>query len=178
MTMYEDSSSIPLIISGKDFKKNEICDTPVSLLDIYPTIFDIMSLDGIEVSPDIDGQSLINIGNNTYNKERCVLSEYHGAGAYGGAFMLRMGDYKYIYYVGHDCELFNVKDDPKEEVNLYNNVKFKSLIEALNKELRSIINPEDVDNMARQSQSKMLDEVGGKDFVLKRGNYAGTPVGS
>jgi hypothetical protein len=24
----------------------------------------------------------------------------------------------------------------------------------------------------------MLDEVGGKDFVLKRGNYAGTPVGS
>ena len=42
----------------------------------------------------------------------------------------------------------------------------------------TFFDPKYVDSMARQSQSKMLDEVGGKDFVLKRGNYAGTPVGS
>lgn len=178
MTMYEDSSSIPLIISGKDFKENSICETPVSLLDIYPTILDITSLDKSEASPDIDGKSLIKIGNSKFDKERCILSEYHGAGAYGGAFMLRMGDYKYIYYVGHERELFNVREDPNEEVNLCDQVKYNELVDKLDKELNSIIDPKYVDSMARQSQSKMLDEVGGKDFVLKRGNYAGTPVGS
>jgi hypothetical protein len=48
----------------------------------------------------------------------------------------------------------------------------------LDNALRSIINPESVDEAARSDQKKMLKDVGGIDFVLNRGNYAGTPVGS
>ncbi len=35
-----------------------------------------------------------------------------------------------------------------------------------------------IDEAARSDQKKMLKDVGGIDFVLNRGNYAGTPVGS
>ena len=101
----------------------------------------ITSLDKSEASPDIDGKSLIKIGNSKYDKERCILSEYHGAGAYGGAFMLRMGDYKYIYYVGHERELFDVREDPNEEVNLCDQVKYNELVDKLDKELNSINKP-------------------------------------
>ena len=178
MTMYEDSASIPLIIKGPNFKKNRMCKTPVTLNDLYPTIFDILSLDHVASEANIDGESLRAIANKTYDKNRCVLSEYHGAGSYGGAFMLRMGDYKYIYYVGHQPEVFDIKSDPNEKQNLANDPSFRSLVDMLDNALRSIINPESVDEAARSDQKKMLKDVGGIDFVLNRGNYAGTPVGS
>ena len=178
MTMYEDSASIPLIIKGPNFKKNQMCKTPVTLIDLYPTIFDILSLDHVASEANIDGESLRAIANKTYDKNRCVLSEYHGAGSYGGAFMLRMGDYKYIYYVGHQPEVFDIKSDPNEKQNLANDPSFRSLVDMLDNALRSIINPESVDEAARSDQKKMLKDVGGIDFVLNRGNYAGTPVGS
>ena len=178
MTMYEDSASIPLIIKGANFKKNQMCKTPVNLIDLYPTIFDILSLDHVASGVSIDGESLRAVANKTYDKDRCVLSEYHGAGSYGGAFMLRMGDYKYIYYVGHQPEVFDIKSDPNEKRNLANDPSFRSLVDMLDNALRSIINPESVDEAARSDQKKMLKDVGGIDFVLNRGNYAGTPVGS
>tara|TARA_B100000900_G_scaffold390359_1_gene384023 strand:+ start:54 stop:1493 length:1440 start_codon:yes stop_codon:yes gene_type:complete len=178
MTMYEDSASIPLIIKGPDFKKDKVCKTPVTLIDLYPTIFDILSLDHIKTDPSIDGKSLKLIANNGYDKNRGIISEYHGAGSYGGAFMLRIGDYKYIYYVGHQSEVFNVQNDPSENFNLALDPSSRSLVDELDRILRSMINPEKVDELARSDQKKMLDDVGGIDFVLNRGNYAGTPVGS
>ena len=89
-----------------------------------------------------------------------------------------MGDYKYIYYVGHQPEVFDIKRDPNEKQNLANDPSFRSLVDMLDNALRSIINPESVDEAARSDQKKMLKDVGGIDFVLNRGNYAGTPVGS
>jgi choline-sulfatase len=89
-----------------------------------------------------------------------------------------MGDYKYIYYVGHQPEVFDIISDPNEKRNLAQDPSFKSLLDMLDKALRSIIDPESVDESARSDQKKMLEDVGGVDFVLNRGNYAGTPVGS
>tara|TARA_Y100000590_G_scaffold364139_1_gene422258 strand:+ start:18047 stop:19477 length:1431 start_codon:yes stop_codon:yes gene_type:complete len=178
MTMYEDSASIPLVISGHKFQPNTICKKPVSLLDIYPTIFDILEIDHVSLHEDIDGESLLDITSSSYNKSRSVISEYHGAGSYGGAFMLRKGEYKYIYYVGHKAELFNIEEDPEEKMNLIEKEDFKYIVKSLEADLRNILDPEEVDMIARNDQVNLLDKVGGVDFVLKRGNYAGTPVGS
>ena len=73
MTMYEDSASIPLIIKGPNFKKNQMCKTPVTLIDLYPTIFDILSLNHVASEASIDGEALRTIANKTYDKDRCVL---------------------------------------------------------------------------------------------------------
>ncbi|MGY9051945.1 MAG: sulfatase-like hydrolase/transferase [Alphaproteobacteria bacterium] len=178
MTMYQDASSIPMIIAGPEINGNEICETPTTLLDIYPTIFDCLDINLNNEKSNLPGKSLIEISQNDYDNKRWVLSEYHGAGSVGGAYMLREGDYKYIYYVEHRCELYNIKNDPDEHNNIALNEENKALVEEYDSRLRSILNPEEVDLRARADQRAMLDSVGGLDFVLNRGSYAGTPVGS
>ena len=91
---------------------------------------------------------------------------------------MRKGEYKYIYYVGHKAELFNIEEDPEEKMNLIEKEDFKYIVKSLEADLRNILDPEEVDMIARNDQVNLLDKVGGVDFVLKRGNYAGTPVGS
>jgi choline-sulfatase len=178
MTMYQDASSIPMIIAGPEINSNEICETPTTLLDIYPTIFDCLNINLNTEKSNLPGKSLIEISKNDYDNRRWVLSEYHGAGSAGGAYMLREGDYKYIYYVEHECELYNIKNDPDEHNNIALNKEYKYLVEEYDSRLRSILNPEEVDLRARADQKAMLDSGGGLDFVLNRGSYAGTPVGS
>ena len=50
--------------------------------------------------------------------QRTVLSEYHAAGAATGAFMIRKGKFKYVYYVGMPPQLFDLEADPFETRDL------------------------------------------------------------
>ena len=43
---------------------------------------------------------------------RTVFSEYHAAGSITGAFMVRHGSFKYVYYVGMPPQLFDLEADP------------------------------------------------------------------
>ena len=56
---------------------------------------------------------------------RIVFSEYHAAGSPTGAYMLRKGKYKFIYYVDYSPELFDLEIDPEETMNLANNNEYK-----------------------------------------------------
>jgi choline-sulfatase len=38
MTMYEDAAAIPMMIAGPGIPAGKVCATPVSLVDIYPTV--------------------------------------------------------------------------------------------------------------------------------------------
>ncbi len=50
-TLWEESSRVPLLISTPGMKKPGICDHPVSLIDLYPTLIDLCRL------PDNPNQS-------------------------------------------------------------------------------------------------------------------------
>ena len=43
---------------------------------------------------------------------RTVFSEYHDGGSTTGSFMVRWEHWKFVYYVGHDAQLFNLALDP------------------------------------------------------------------
>ncbi|MEL6227574.1 MAG: sulfatase-like hydrolase/transferase, partial [Pseudomonadota bacterium] len=111
---YEESVAVPLIVASPD-DSSQTCETPVSLLDLSETILDHFgaSLDGERV-----GRSLYDIGRDAPDPNRVVFSEYHAAGAVSGAFMIRSGRWKYIYYVGFEPELFDLVADPEETINL------------------------------------------------------------
>jgi arylsulfatase A-like enzyme len=54
--------------------------------------------------------------------------------------MIRKGDFKYIYRLAGDHELYNLKDDPEEFNNLINDPKYKNtLIEMKDRMLRFTI---------------------------------------
>jgi arylsulfatase K len=141
MSPFEGSVRVPLIVSGPSFGEGVEVETPVSLLDIYPTFADIGgfdrpdTLDGYSLVPELTGQPTEHPG--------WVLSEYHDSTMCTGTFMLREGPWKYIVYVGFRPQLFNIEDDPGELVDLAD--KHPDVIARMDALLRGVVDPEAVD---------------------------------
>ncbi|MEC9343670.1 MAG: sulfatase-like hydrolase/transferase, partial [Pseudomonadota bacterium] len=95
--MYEDSVAVPLVLAGEGVAKGKRCTTPVSLVDIAPTMLDALGCPRDEGFP---GASLIDIAAAAPDANRPVLAEYHAAGSDTGQFMLRKGRWKLVHFVG------------------------------------------------------------------------------
>lgn len=116
MNLYESSARVPLIIAGPDVQKGAKIETPVSLVDIYPTLMDMARG---RMLPGLDGRSLMpQLKGEKSNRRDWAFAEYHDTTVNTGSFMLRRGDWKYIAYVGYEPQLFNLRDDPDEIRNL------------------------------------------------------------
>ena len=98
--------------------------------------------------------------------ERDVFSEYHATGSTTGGFMLRHGDFKYIYYVGYPPQLFNVVEDPREMDDLIDEPAYSDIVKDMDSRLRSVADPEEVDSKAKALQETILDSHGGREKVL------------
>ena len=171
--MYEESIGIPMILVGSGVPKGSIVKTPVSLIDVYPSILNAFN---IQVSDDTNGRSLFEIANKNDDVDRLVFSEYHGAGAISGAFMIRDGKYKLIYYVDFAPELYDLQTDPQEMLNLATNKEYKEILENYVSKLFKIIDPNAVNEEALEEQALVVQQNGGIEKVLQRGGLNGTPV--
>ena len=125
--LWEDTTHVPFIVSyPSKIQKNKICDAPVSLIDIYPTLIDLA---GIPKKEDLDGESLVDLMENTLmNWDRPVLSTY-GKGNHA----VRSGNWRYIQYRDGSSELYNHQNDPNEWYNLSKNNDYKIVIKRLKK---------------------------------------------
>lgn len=56
--------------------------------------------------------------------------------------MIREEDWKYVYYVDHPSQLFNLHDDPLELTNLAQNVDYRDVLAQMDTTLREIVDPE------------------------------------
>ena len=171
--MYEESVGIPMILAGDNVAKGSVVKTPVSLIDVFPSILDAFD---IKKPDDINGCSLFKIANTDEDPDRMVLSEYHGAGAISGAFMLRDRKYKLIYYVDFEPELYDLVNDPEEMSNLAANKAYKKILDNYVNKLFNIINPNAVNEEALAAQARVVEKNGGVTKVLERGGLNGTPV--
>ncbi|MCK9511309.1 MAG: sulfatase-like hydrolase/transferase [Pigmentiphaga sp.] len=173
-TLYQESTGIPLLISGPDIEPG-IKRTPVSLLDLYPTI---LAAAGIPPEPHLEdrtGQDLRVLAQNPEQHERTILSEYHAAGSNSGAFMLRQGRWKYHYYVGHPPELFDLEADPDELQDLASDPAVADILAQLEASLRRICDPEAIDRQAKADQRAMIDRLGGPAIAATLGARGATP---
>lgn len=174
--MYEESSAIPMIMAGPNIAQGT-CDTPVSLLDLSVTIaahFN-QSIEQDKEYGEIRGTDLCKIAAADYDTDRVVFSEYHAAGAVTGAFMVRRGQWKYIYYEGFEPELFDLENDPEELVNLAGNADKQSTLNSLHKDLLAICDPVNTNTQAHADQAAMIKRYGGRESALKLGAPAATP---
>jgi choline-sulfatase len=116
---YEPSARVPLILSAPALgvAAGERVETPVSLLDLYPTFRDAagaadwrLPLDGRSLWPAARGETAL--------EDAPVFCEYYGCDTKGPERMVRWKRWKYIYY--HDqpgVELYDLAADPDERVN-------------------------------------------------------------
>ncbi len=151
----------------------KVVKTPVSLIDVFPTILDSFDLNNVADTP---GRSLFEVAQEKDNDKRLVLSEYHGAGSISGAFMLKDGLYKYIHYVDCEPEFYNLEEDPEELNNLANQNDYQDILTYYKEQLYSKLDPKSVNAEALADQADLIKRNGGVEKVLERGGLSGTPV--
>jgi len=175
--MYEESTGIPMLIAGPDIAAGQVCDTPVSLVDLYPTIIQATGVTE-ESEEDLPGSSLFDIAAEGFDQERTVFSQYHASASPTGGFMLRKGKYKFNYYVDYPPELFDLEADPDEQNDLAGNPIFAEVCAQYEAILRKIVNPEEADRKAKDDQNDIVEFHGGREKVLrdKMGIQSYTPA--
>ncbi len=165
---YEESVGIPMIVAGPGVEPAAVCETPVSLIDVHPTILESCGIARV----DVRGQSLREIAGGA-SVNRTVLSEYHAAGSTRGSFMVCDGRHKYIHHVGFEDQLFDLENDPEERSDLLENADGGEEVDAvagrMREALADLLNPDEVDQRARDDQAALIERHGGRDAVLARG---------
>ena len=79
--LYEESTRIPMIVSGPDIPRDKVSETPVTLLDIHQTAVGGLGQRVSEADADLSGTSLFEAATNGSDANRLVTSEYHAMGA-------------------------------------------------------------------------------------------------
>jgi len=174
-TMYEEAAGVPMIIAGPGLPQGFVCDKPVSLADAFPTI---VAWTGVAPHPedaDLPGMPLDQVVAGTA-PPRTVLCEYHATGAPTGAFMIRKGPFKYVYYAGMPPQLFDLSMDPQEERDLGKEPGYQGLLAQCEAELRRVVDPDAADALAKSDQRARIEAFGGRDAILSRGSFAYSPA--
>ena len=114
---YEASARIPYIIRPPEswgISEGAVCESPVGLQDIMPTILDAV---GVDVPETCTGKSLLPVIRKETERVRDLLHGEH-AGCYAyelGNQYITDGHHKYIWYTQTGTEhLFNLDEDPNE----------------------------------------------------------------
>lgn len=111
-TLWDIGTRTPLIISAKGITKpGRQCSTPVSLIDLYPTLVDLCHLDPKE---GLDGISLKPLLKNPRAKRNHPAITIWGQ----NNVAVRMKNWRYIQYCDGTNELYNHQDDVHEWNNL------------------------------------------------------------
>ena len=174
--LYEESAAVPMIAVGPGFEAGGQVETPVSLIDVSVTITGHFDLEMPETAlGPCPGRDLRALASEPYDEERVVFSEYHAAGAVSGAFMVRKGDWKYNYYAGMAPELFDLKSDPEELINLAGSAAASAKQTEMHAALLNICDPQEMNRLAFADQAALIDSHGGREAALKLGAPGATP---
>lgn len=121
-SLWEESTRVPFIIIDPRMKKlpGEKCKSPVSLIDIYPTLIEMCGLPDKE---GLDGRSLIPLLKNPETIWKQPALTTWGRGNYA----LRTENWRYIRYFDGSEELYNHQNDSNEWTNLADDARYKTI---------------------------------------------------
>ena len=115
--LFDPAVRVPMImrIPGRSPQR---LDTPVSLLDILPTLTGIAGID--TVNQELEGQSLLPLlqsktGTPTHPS---VYAEHLDGGTVAPRVMLRKGDLKIVHSLAYPTQVYDLTEDPLELNNL------------------------------------------------------------
>ncbi len=154
---YENSIRVPLLVRHPDDSESAVIEKPVSLTDLHSTLLEIAGIPR-------------NAGNDSIPlpaSDEAVTREYvFGAINYG--FMLTNDEWKLCRYDearGGDM-LFNLKNDPQEQINLADNPDYFEIKNRLD----NILTDRILKSTLRAHEEKrctMLGDIGAGDFGLR-----------
>ncbi len=174
--MYDDAAALPMIAAGPDLPEGLQVATPVSLVDIAPTLLEFA---GATLSADdtrkLPGESLT-ARFDAPAADRSVFSEYHDWSSITGMFMLRTRDWKIVRYPGYDDQLFDMCSDPLEETDLAGDPAYAAVLNEMRSRLAAILDVERVNMVAFTEQRAKIEALGGSEAILAGDERAYTPA--
>ena len=174
-TLYEESAGVPLLMAGPGIASGRVVGAPVSHIDCAPTILLAAGEPARVGGRELPGASLFDVAQGIA-PTRPVISEYHATGSIGGAYMIRVGRYKYCHYVAHPPQLFDLVNDPEEITDLAGDAAHADVLRECEGRLRAALDPEAVDARAKRRQAELLARYGGREAALARGDLGFTPA--
>ena len=135
-TLFDRSTRVPLIFSGPGISKGKRSNSPVELIDIYPTIMDLTK---IQTPEHVVGKSLMPIFNDTNFKIRnSALTRLNVMQGGGNGYSIKSERYRLTKWgekgeLGY--ELYDHKNDKEELINLAENKKYYEVLDSLKKEI-------------------------------------------
>ena len=122
-SLWEEGTRTVLLFSGKPIKSNRVCERPVNLLDIYPTLIDLC---GLPENSKLEGRSI-----------EPLLSDPQKAWPYPSLttfgqnnHALRSEHWRYIRYSDGTEELYDHKEDTLEWKNLIDQASSTEIVKA------------------------------------------------
>ena len=116
MSFFEGSARVPLMIAAPQMAPGRV-DTPVSNIDVCPTLCDLVGVAMDEIASWTDGESLVPLGQGGV-RGTPVAMEYAAEASYAPLVCLRQGRWKYIRCALDPDLLFDLETDPHELTNL------------------------------------------------------------
>lgn len=153
-TMLNPAVKVPMIVKWREkFEQDKRIDTPVSLLDIFPTFASAAGADNI--NPSHEGKDLYQIANGTAKRE-FVYSQFSEKET--GLYMIASRNFKYIYSSADKKEwLFDLKKDPNETKNWAGNPRYKDIRNEFHHKIIARFEEDDYDFAVRDGQWREYD---------------------
>ncbi|HJP33322.1 MAG TPA: sulfatase-like hydrolase/transferase [Candidatus Latescibacteria bacterium] len=149
-TMYDESAAVPMLLAGPDVPQNHVCETPVSLIDTFPTALQCVGATPAPEDEDVPGDSLLEIA-GAADTERTILSEYHALATRHAVYMLRDREHKYVHHHNDPPQLFAAADTGELD-NLASDPAHAATVADMEARLCALLDPEQIDSEAKQDQ--------------------------
>jgi len=148
---WEESVRIPLVAAGPGMARNRACDTPVSLIDLYPTCIDYAGLpqprhhlDGFSLRPLLEHPEAGKWSGPPFtiaaSASKVPVEQDQPARAADQHFSLRSKRYRYIRCRNGEEELYDHQNDPNEWTNCIELPELQSVISRFRSQLDHTLN--------------------------------------
>jgi arylsulfatase A-like enzyme len=125
--LWEQATRVPLIIVAPGVTKaGARCDTPVSLLDLYPTLVELCDLPAVD---RLEGESLVPLLKDPRAIRNAPAITTHGHMNHA----IRTGRWRYIRYRDGSEELYDHRTDSLEWKNVAGEAEFQEELRGLRK---------------------------------------------
>ncbi|MCI9866996.1 choline-sulfatase [Rhizobium skierniewicense] len=152
MCFFEGSARVPLMIAAPGWSARQV-ETPVSTLDVTPTLCSLAGLDITSLKQWMDGENLSGLAQQTGGRS-AVLMEYAAEGSVAPLVAIRDGRYKLTICEQDPPMLFDLEIDANERNNLANDPQYESVLASLMAQINSRWDLGIFDSSVRESQAR------------------------
>jgi choline-sulfatase len=154
MSFYEGSARVPLVVSAPGRFAPSRVASPVSTMDLLPTLVGLAGGDDAAAAEGLDAESLMPLLTGEHDDREVVVGQYLAEGAVAPIVMYRRGPWKLIHSPVDPDQLFDLSTDPLERVNRAADPAAADVLAELRAAVADRWDLEQVDREVRESQRR------------------------